>query len=73
MPMMHEARFNSSLTGPTYLRPAICLLYALWAHVASVSEKYKHLEDIFYQRARKYAQDDELRVSAIFPYLLMKF
>jgi hypothetical protein len=64
MPMMHEMRFNASLSGPAYLRPAVCLQYAMWTHVASASEKYKHLENVFYQRARKYAQNDELGVSA---------
>ena len=43
------------------MRPAICLRYAMWAHACVVTEKYMSYAEIFYQRARKYAQADEMR------------
>ncbi len=44
-----------------HARPAICLRYAMWALACSVTEKYASLQEAFYQRARKYAENDEMR------------
>lgn len=46
--------------APT-LRPPVCLRYAIWTLVCSVSPKYSALADHFYARARKYAEQDEMR------------
>ena len=43
------------------MRPPVCLRYALWTHAAHVSPKYSALTPHFYARARKYAEQDELR------------
>lgn len=41
-------------------RPPICLRYIIWCHSASVTDKYMEYQDIFYRRARKYAESDEM-------------
>jgi hypothetical protein len=43
------------------IRPAVCLQYMTWCHAASVSDKYSNLHALFYQRARKYAELDEMK------------
>jgi hypothetical protein len=42
----------------------MCLQYAIWALAANSHEKYKPSHEIFYQRARQYAEADEMRVFA---------
>jgi hypothetical protein len=42
----------------------MCLQYAIWALAAYINEKYTSYADIFYQRARKYAEADEMKVSS---------
>lgn len=44
-----------------HMRPPICLRYAIWTHVCSITPKYSALRDHFYARARKYAEQDEMR------------
>ncbi|KIV88757.1 hypothetical protein, variant 3 [Exophiala mesophila] len=61
MPMIHKARFLSSMNLAPNLRPPACLRYAMWAHACSVSPKYTTSAEHFYQRARKYAEADEMR------------
>lgn len=43
------------------MRPPICLRYIMWAHAASVTNKYVSLHPHFYQRARKYIQLDQMK------------
>lgn len=43
------------------VRPPVCLQYITWSHAASVSDKYHNLHELFYQRARKYAELEEMR------------
>lgn len=40
---------------------AVCLRYIIWTLAASASDEYGNLEDDFYQRARKYAEADEMK------------
>ena len=61
MPMIHRPRYLSNLIAGPSLRPAICLRYMIWCHAASVSDKYFFLHHHFYQRARKYAEADEMK------------
>lgn len=39
----------------------MCLRYAIWTLACSVSEKYKDLRDLFYQRTRKYVEADYVK------------
>jgi hypothetical protein len=61
MPMMHKGRFLASMDLAPHMRPAVCLRYAMWMHACSVSTKYSAYTEHFYQRARKYAEQDEMR------------
>lgn len=61
MPMMHRPRFLASLNLAPNARPPVCLRYAMWAHAALSVDKYDGLHEHFYQRARKYAERDEMR------------
>jgi hypothetical protein len=65
MPMMHKLRYYASLDRAPHMRPPICLRYAMWTVAASLSEKYSSFEDIFYERARRYIQDAEMKVRAV--------
>lgn len=50
------------------MRPPMCLQYAVMALGTTTSEKYSHLGMPFYQRARNYAESDEMKVCS--PYKL---
>ena len=61
VPMMHRARFYAAMHLAPHARPPICLRYAMWANAAAVTDKYEGLQEHFYQRSRKYIQQDEMR------------
>ncbi|KAL9055208.1 MAG: hypothetical protein Q9162_003701 [Coniocarpon cinnabarinum] len=61
LPMVHRARFFSGMNLAPHMRPPVCLRYAMWALAASTSDKFDSLQAIFYQRARKYLEIDEMR------------
>ncbi|KAK3311631.1 binuclear zinc transcription factor [Chaetomium strumarium] len=60
-PMLHQARYTASLRLPPHMRPPMCLQYVVMASAAAVSPTYRHLSEPFYQRARVYAEADELK------------
>jgi hypothetical protein len=61
LPMIHKARFMAAMDLAPNMRPAVCLRYIMWAHAASVTAKYQNSAEHFYARARKYAEQDEMR------------
>ncbi|KPI41952.1 putative transcriptional regulatory protein [Cyphellophora attinorum] len=61
LPMIHRARFLLSMDLAPHMRPAVCLRYAMWCHAAAITSKYEGLAEHFYQRARKYAEQDEMK------------
>lgn len=61
LPLIHRPRFMAALDLAPHMRPPVCLRYAMWTMAASVTDKYDALQEHFYQRARKYAQLDEMR------------
>lgn len=61
VPMIHRPRFLTAMNLGPHMRPPVCLRYAMWAMAASVSDKYESLQEHFYQRARKYIQQDEMK------------
>jgi hypothetical protein len=63
MPMIHKYRYFAALDRPAHMMPPICLRYAMWAAAASVSDKYEAYEDVFYERARRYIEAAEMKVS----------
>ncbi|CAK4032090.1 transcriptional regulatory [Lecanosticta acicola] len=61
MPMIHQPRYYAAMNLAPHVRPPVCLRYAMWANAASVTNKYENLQEHFYQRARKYIQQDEMK------------
>ena len=61
MPMMHKYRYLAAMNLAPNMRPAVCLRYAMWAMACSVVDKYVNYHEVFYQRARKYAELDEMK------------
>lgn len=55
-PILHQRRFMADMNVPP-----MCLRYILWALATSVTDKYDALQEDFYQRARRYAQMDEMK------------
>lgn len=60
--MMHKLRFYTSLNRSPQKRPPVCLRYAMWAMAASLSEKYTCIEEVLYERARRYIEIEEMKV-----------
>ena len=60
-PMLHQAAYTAALHLPPHMRPPMCLQYIVMASAAATSPAHRHLSEPFYQRARVYAEADELR------------
>jgi hypothetical protein len=61
LPMIHRPRYYAAMHLSPHMRPPIALRYAMWCNAAAVTDKYESLQEPFYQRARKYLQQDEMR------------
>ncbi|KAF7160948.1 hypothetical protein CNMCM5623_006510 [Aspergillus felis] len=61
LPILHRPRHLAAMNLAYNIRPAVCLQYMTWCHAAAVSEKYSNLHALFYRRARKYAELDEMK------------
>ncbi|EER39879.1 binuclear zinc transcription factor [Histoplasma capsulatum var. duboisii H88] len=61
MPLLHQPRYYAAMNLSPNMRPPVCLRYVMWALAASVTDKYRTLHPHFYQRARKYAELDQMR------------
>ncbi|RMD43668.1 hypothetical protein DV735_g1417, partial [Chaetothyriales sp. CBS 134920] len=61
MPMIHRGRFLASMDLPPHMRPCVALRYIMWAHACSATPQYSAQAEHFYTRARKYAENDEMR------------
>lgn len=59
--MIHKYRYFASMDLAPDRRPPICLRYSMWCHAASITDRYMHHQDIFYRRARKYIELDEMK------------
>ncbi len=60
IPMIHKYRYQASMDLCHGRRPPICLRYIMWCHSATVTDRYMDYQDIFYRRARKYVEADEM-------------
>lgn len=49
------------------MKPPMCLQYSLWALAALGHAKYDKYHDVFYNRARNYAEMDEMKVCWVNP------
>ena len=61
IPMIHKYRYLAALNNPPICRPPVCLRYAMWTLVASIDTEYSDYTNIFYRRARKYIELDEMK------------
>ncbi|KAL5042209.1 fungal-specific transcription factor domain-containing protein [Aspergillus fruticulosus] len=61
LPIIHRPRYMAAMDFAPNSRPPACLQYIVWAHASAVSEKYSNLHALFYQRARKYAELDQMK------------
>ncbi|KAL2837912.1 fungal-specific transcription factor domain-containing protein [Aspergillus pseudoustus] len=61
IPMIHRPRFMAAMDFAPSSRPPACLQYIVWCHAAATSEKYSNLHALFYERARKYAEIDQMK------------
>ncbi|KAL5332924.1 fungal-specific transcription factor domain-containing protein [Aspergillus crustosus] len=61
VPVIHRPRFMAAMDFAPNSRPPACLQYIVWCHAAAVTEKYNNLHALFYQRARKYAELDQMK------------
>ncbi|PLN85367.1 putative C6 transcription factor Prf [Aspergillus taichungensis] len=61
VPILHPPRHLAAMNLAPRVRPPICLQYITWCHAASVTDKYSGLHELFYQRARKYAELEEMK------------
>jgi len=61
LPMIHRPRFMASLNMPTNQRPPVCLRYIMWAHACAMLPQYKTSAEQFYQKARKYIEQDQMK------------
>ena len=59
--MIHKYRYLAAMNLAPHMRPPVCLRYIMWALACSVAEKYFHYQDVFYLRARKYVESDEMK------------
>ncbi|KAK6363663.1 hypothetical protein TWF730_001084 [Orbilia blumenaviensis] len=60
-PIIHKGRYLASLDLAPQMRAPVCLRYAIWMMAASVSDQYSSLQTVFYRRARKYAEEAEMK------------
>ncbi|KAL8766802.1 MAG: hypothetical protein Q9209_006541 [Squamulea sp. 1 TL-2023] len=61
MPMLHPYRYRASMGLAPHMRPSVCLRYAMWCLAATLSDRYQNHQEVFYRRARKYAEIDEMK------------
>ncbi|KAK5134967.1 hypothetical protein LTR08_005919 [Meristemomyces frigidus] len=61
VPMIHRPRYYAAMNLAPHMRPPVCLRYAMWCNAAAVTDKYEALQEHFYERARKYIQQDEMK------------
>ncbi|KAI1752314.1 hypothetical protein F4782DRAFT_530569 [Xylaria castorea] len=60
-PIVHPGRYLQAFYSPPHMKPPMCLQYAMWALISNNDSKYHAYHDIFYRRARQYADIDEMK------------
>ncbi|ESZ92849.1 fungal specific transcription factor domain-containing protein [Sclerotinia borealis F-4128] len=61
LPMIHKSRFCSAMNMPANHKPPVALRYAMMTVAASLSDEYQNYAEIFYERARRYAEIMEMK------------
>lgn len=63
VPIVHESRYYASLQQEPARQPPLCLRHVMWALAAIQNKKWSHLANSFYEKAKEYLEQDELKVS----------
>lgn len=61
IPIIHQYRYRAAMGLSPHMRPPVCLRYAVWCLASNLSGRYRSHQDIFYRRARRYAEIDEMK------------
>ncbi|KAI0392184.1 hypothetical protein F5Y17DRAFT_437371 [Xylariaceae sp. FL0594] len=61
VPIVHPGRYMQAFYSSPHMKPPMCLQYAIWALTSNNDPKYHTYHDIFYRRARQYAEFDEMK------------
>ncbi|KAI4250786.1 MAG: hypothetical protein L6R42_008631, partial [Xanthoria sp. 1 TBL-2021] len=61
MPMLHPYRYRASMGLAPHMRPPVSLRYAIWCLASKLSDRLFNHQEVFYRRARKYAEIDEMK------------
>ncbi|OTB06887.1 hypothetical protein M426DRAFT_9314 [Hypoxylon sp. CI-4A] len=61
IPVIHPYRYLQAFYSAPHMKPPMCLQYAIWALAANGHPKYGAYHEIFYHRARQYADSDEMK------------
>ncbi|KAI0180371.1 hypothetical protein GGR52DRAFT_240829 [Hypoxylon sp. FL1284] len=61
VPVVHPSRYLHAFYAAPHMKPPMCLRYAIWALASHGHPKYGFYHDIFYKRARQYADSDEMK------------
>lgn len=61
IPMIHKYRYLAAMNLAPNQRPPVALRYAIWTLACSVTDKFSEMKDLFYQRARKYVEEDYIK------------
>ena len=76
LPIINKSRYLHAFHSAPHMRPPMCLQYAIWTMAANGHEKYGTYHDVFYWRARRYLEADELKVRVLprtqLPYFLFR-
>ncbi|KAI8634600.1 hypothetical protein F5Y19DRAFT_409241 [Xylariaceae sp. FL1651] len=65
-PIIHPARYLQAFHSAPHMKPPMCLQYAIWALCSNSDPKYHACHDVFYHRARQYAESDEMKGYVMF-------
>ncbi|KAI3336446.1 hypothetical protein HD806DRAFT_517640 [Xylariaceae sp. AK1471] len=60
-PIIHPGRYLQAFYSAPHMKPPMCLQYAIWALCSNGDAKYHAYHDVFYRRARQYAESDEMK------------
>ncbi|RYP07292.1 hypothetical protein DL764_002607 [Monosporascus ibericus] len=61
IPVIHPPRYLQAFYSAPHMRPPMALQYGVWALASNGHPKYKSYHEVFYRRARKYIDEDEMK------------
>ncbi|RYP79748.1 hypothetical protein DL770_006537 [Monosporascus sp. CRB-9-2] len=61
IPVIHPPRYLQAFYSAPHMRPPMALQYGIWALASNGHPKYRSYHEVFYRRARKYIDEDEMK------------